>query len=169
MTFLELHSVYWHGQGLGSLGQLVSGWWPPDNLGLTSDGRGRGSHLASARPQKRSRGRADLATLRGHDGGCVHIPEVNVGPREWDVWLWGSWGHTGCSVYIAISRHRVLLYGRHNVSVACHLGCEGGTGSLMWMTVFMLPVPFWLKSQTSCTLAPVSDIILATKCVFRQT
>ena len=48
-----------------------------------------------------------------------------------------------------------------------HLGWEGGTGSLMWMTVFMLPVPFWLKSQTSCTLAPVSDIILATDNVLR--
>ena len=48
-----------------------------------------------------------------------------------------------------------------------HLGWEGGTGSLMWMTVFMLPVPFWLKSQTSCTLAPVSDIILATDNVVR--
>ena len=32
--------------------------------------------------------------------------------------------------------------------------------SLMWMTVFMLPVPLWLKSQMSWTLLPESEIIL---------
>ena len=36
--------------------------------------------------------------------------------------------------------------------------------SLMWITVFMLPVPVWLKSQMSWTLLPESEIILKSTC-----
>ena len=62
--------------------------------------------------------------------------------------------------YLDTGRYFVCDQWQWPMSVSEHLGWDGGTGSLMWMTVFMLPVPFWLKSQTSCTLAPVSDIIL---------
>ena len=136
-ALLKHDGVQGHGQRLGPRGHLMSWWWPPDHLGLTSDGWRLGPHLTSPRPQLRGGGCADLATLRGHDGGRVHIWSVNIdkirlklltGPNhlslsfeaeyltsevnigERNVWLWLSWWHAGCSVHIAVPRHRVFYF-----------------------------------------------------------